>query len=158
MIDDADVFGTSDRNPLVGEIHCVGTEPELFECSHTSIGIHSCGRDAGPVPDVAVSCYGMYFHRIIYYTVDMSFLITDEVTSCNDGDVRLQDGVSPTNGRVEICQYRTWGSVCSEGWDDNDAKVVCGQLGYSNPEGIYYHKIYSIIIITHQMQEPWKVL
>ena len=70
MIDDADVFGTSDRNPLVGEIHCVGTEPELFECSHTSIGIHSCGRDADPVPDVAVSCYGMYFHRIIRASVD----------------------------------------------------------------------------------------
>ena len=63
-------------------------------------------------------------------------ITTDEDTSCVDGDVRLQDGVSSSNGRVEFCQYRTWGTVCNEGWDDNDARVVCGQLGYSNPEGI----------------------
>ena len=56
--------------------------------------------------------------------------------------------MSSSNGRVEFCQYRTWGTVCNEGWgtvcseewDDNDARVVCGQLGYSNPEGI--HTIY----------------
>ena len=64
-------------------------------------------------------------------------MYVDEATSCEDGDVRLEGGFSDPNGRVEFCQYRTWGAVCGEGWDDNDARVVCGQLGYSNPEGIH---------------------
>ena len=52
--------------------------------------------------------------------------------------MRLRDGTDPSNGRVEICQHRTWGAVCSGEWDDNAARVVCGQLLY-NPEGELMH-------------------
>ena len=58
LLEDASIFGMSDLNPLLGEVHCVGTEPELFECSHTSIGSHSCGLNQSFVPDLAISCYG----------------------------------------------------------------------------------------------------
>ena len=57
---------------------------------------------------------------------------------CEDGDVRLQGGIDSSNGHVEFCQFTTWGAVCSDEWDDNDARVVCGQLGY-DPEGLYVH-------------------
>ena len=57
------------------------------------------------------------------------------VANCVDGDVRLQDGTHPSNGRVEICRYGIWQSVCSSYWDHNTAKVVCRQLGYDS-EGI----------------------
>ena len=110
------MFGESVRAPLLGEVHCTGTESELLECSHSSIGQHSCGRGSPPVPDVVISCL--------------------ENTSCSEGEIRLRDGFDPSNGRVEYCHHRTWGTVCSEGWDDNDAKVVCHQLGY-NPDGNY---------------------
>ena len=40
----------------------------------------------------------------------------------------------PSNGRVEVCQYGIWASVCSNKFDENDASVVCRQLGY-NSEG-----------------------
>ena len=76
------------------------------------------------------------YHRLAEASKTM-FNCTDEATSCEDGEVRLEGGFSPSNGRVEFCQYRTWGAVCGEGWDDNDARVVCGQLGYSNPEGFH---------------------
>ena len=48
--------------------------------------------------------------------------------------MRLRDGTDPSNGRVEFCQHRTWGAVCSDEWDDNAARVVCGQLLY-DPKG-----------------------
>ena len=49
---------------------------------------------------------------------------------CRHGDVRLVDGNSPNEGRVEICIDNQWGTVTSHGWSSNDAKVVCRQLGY----------------------------
>ena len=59
MVSDASVFGTSDRNPLFGEVHCIGSEPQLLECSHSTIGYHQCGRQHDSVPDIAISCYGL---------------------------------------------------------------------------------------------------
>ena len=55
------VFGVSSRNSIFGKVHCIGTEPNMFECSHTSVGFHTCGRNTPPVPDITVSCYGEQF-------------------------------------------------------------------------------------------------
>ena len=53
---------------------------------------------------------------------------------CVDGEIRLQNGTQPSNGRVEVCQNGIWGSVCNDMWDDTDASVVCRQLGH-DPQG-----------------------
>ena len=58
---------------------------------------------------------------------------------CVTGDVRLVGGSNPLEGRLEVCFFNQWGTICSGSWGQNEAGVVCGQLGYART-GIY--KVY----------------
>ena len=44
-------------------------------------------------------------------------------------NIRLADGSTGFEGRVEQYFAGSWDIVCDGGWDLNDAKVVCRQLG-----------------------------
>lgn len=44
--------------------------------------------------------------------------------------MRLADGSLRNEGRVEIYHDNEWGTICDSRWDDDDAAVVCRQVGF----------------------------
>ncbi len=50
---------------------------------------------------------------------------------CTNGTIRLSEPFA-SYGRVEICFNDVWGTICNNGWDAQDARVVCRELGFSS--------------------------
>ncbi|CAI8015578.1 Neurotrypsin [Geodia barretti] len=56
---------------------------------------------------------------------------------CTDGQVRLVDGATDVEGRVEICFSRRWGTISGDGWTQAESTVVCNDLGYEATDKDY---------------------
>ena len=55
----------------------------------------------------------------------------------NSAVLRLVGGATPREGRIEVynASSMTWGTVCDDLWNENNAKVVCRHLGFNDPIG-----------------------
>ncbi|KAL5460336.1 hypothetical protein EMCRGX_G033781 [Ephydatia muelleri] len=98
------VFGT--LNGSTGEVYCKGNETVVQDCSYTAISCSSSNLAAVVCPNSSLVC--------------------------NTGSLRLVDGDSQYEGRVEMCLGNQWGTLCSESWSSIGAQVVCTQLGYTD--------------------------
>lgn len=47
-----------------------------------------------------------------------------------NGALRLTDGLTHYEGRVEMYWNMSWNTICSDGWEKLDAMVACRQLKY----------------------------
>ena len=76
-------------------------------------------------------------------TIQDSYCITTPpMEECVDGEVRLMNGETVTEGRVEVCLGGHWGTVCTNVWTPKNTDVVCGQLGLLS-SGIVYISLHT---------------
>ncbi|XP_042072714.1 deleted in malignant brain tumors 1 protein, partial [Haplochromis burtoni] len=92
-------FGAGTGQIWLDDVACSGKEGSLTECQHGGFGVNTCKHGE----DAGVICSAV------------PMILTGS-------------GSSRCSGRVEIYHNNIRGTVCDNGWDLNDAEVVCRQL------------------------------
>ncbi|XP_049909709.1 antigen WC1.1-like [Epinephelus moara] len=67
-----------------------------------------------------------------------------KVPRCDTDSVRLVNGTSLCSGRLEVKSNQRWSSVCEADFDQQDAEVVCRELGCGAPsvlQGALYGEV-----------------
>ena len=109
--------------PHFGSVICTGKENNITECSYSTQNISA-------QQDIGVHCQQGELE------LDKQFLKCSFKKSAGnqarEGEIRLVEGDSPWEGRVEIHLSREWGTISdAEYYDSREATVVCRQLGYN---------------------------
>ncbi|CAC5399581.1 Neurotrypsin,Scavenger receptor cysteine-rich type 1 protein M130,Deleted in malignant brain tumors 1 protein,Scavenger receptor cysteine-rich domain-containing group B protein,Soluble scavenger receptor cysteine-rich domain-containing protein SSC5D [Mytilus coruscus] len=103
-------FGRGYGPILIDDLDCSGEEDDVSECNRTDWFKNNCGHDE----DVSVNC-----------GVDIPI-------------VRLVNGKSSLEGRVEINANGSWGTICDDSFGVQEANVICGMLGYAKAGSVHY--------------------
>ena len=130
-------YGRLDGPVLLDSLSCTGREATILQCSNRGIGIaySYCNYH---YYDAGVDCSGQLINTCIWNCgqtpqkvyLQFTVLTVYANTTCITGNIRLVNGSSESEGRVEICYQNQWGTVCDYGWGSSDAMVVCRQLGF----------------------------
>eukprot|EP00062_Callorhinchus_milii_P026090 gi/632987796/ref/XP_007882754.1/ PREDICTED: deleted in malignant brain tumors 1 protein-like isoform X4 [Callorhinchus milii] len=92
-------FGRGNGTVWLDGVRCNGAEGSLDQCLTKPLANNTCSHHQ----DTSVICSGPV-------------------------PLRLVDGNNMCSGRVEVLHNSTWGSVCGDDWDTEEANVICRLL------------------------------
>ena len=96
-------FGQGDNPVVASGFLCTSVDSILSDCAYSTD--FCCGHHR----DVSIRCN----------------------PGCNDGEIKLSGGSGDLEGTVKVCIKGGFYTICDDGWSNNDATVICRQLGYS---------------------------
>ncbi|XP_018571935.1 uncharacterized protein LOC108911476 [Anoplophora glabripennis] len=130
---------------MIDDLDCLGNETTLIDCSFPGWGVHNCrnqeiagvvcktpqekcGKDSWKC-DSGNECipYSFVCDGLYDCTDD-----TDEATHHCEAptQLRLTNGTSDMEGRLEIKHHGIWGTICDDDFNEDAAKIVCKHFGF----------------------------
>ena len=111
---------------ILDNVNCVHNNYlTILQCSYSIYINDGCTSNSY---DATVYCCEFKHFLINHVCTD-----TTKIWNSNpySGMIRIQGGTYSNQGRVEVYCNGQWGTICDDGFDPNDATVVCRQLGYT---------------------------
>ena len=105
------------------------------------------GVEVRIVPNVGIRVHGTLIAKGTHaQRITFRAIPCNETKYCNSTKVdirghgiRLVDGTSYTNGRIELEKNGQWGAICSNGWNYENTKVACRQRGFLGVTRYYFN-------------------
>ncbi|CAG9769987.1 unnamed protein product [Ceutorhynchus assimilis] len=136
---------------MMDDIECLGNETSIMDCNFAGWGIHNCAdrEIAGVVCKTPQdTCSEGYWQCDTGNECVRLPFVCDGLDDCSDNSdeanhhcdtptaLRLVNGTSANEGRLEIRHNGIWGSICDDDFNEDAAKIACAALGYSGSASV----------------------
>ena len=127
-------YGLGDGPIWLDEVKCTGTEVNVAKCKSNEWGVTDCEHHE----DVSILCDTERIPGWDIFRLNQAQIFDDRNFKLRlqplrrHRDTSLHEQGFIINGYLEFqSPDNVWRKVCSDKWTQNNAKVACGQLGYT---------------------------